>query len=169
MIRFQKAPRKAQSGFSLVEMLMAAFILAIGLLGLAMLEILSLRANLGSSSLTTAVTLGNRILDAAAAEGRFSWSNMTALAPITLNPARYLDPTGAKATTEYYDLRGGALADQTGSIFTASVVNAPQLAAGAGRTTLVTVTITFIDQANPTNPSQVLKRSVVLSRSVKSA
>ena len=62
--------RRSQAGFSMVEMLMAAFILAIGLLGLAMLQTMSLRANTGSRSLTTAILIAEGKLDDIQTNGR---------------------------------------------------------------------------------------------------
>jgi len=64
--------RSSQGGFSMVEMLMAAFIMAIGLLGLAMLQTLTLRTNTGSRSLSTAILVGESLLDDIQANGRAS-------------------------------------------------------------------------------------------------
>ena len=54
-IRNRCRTRSGQAGFSMIEMLMTAFVLAIGLLGLCMLQAMSLRASRGSRSLETAV------------------------------------------------------------------------------------------------------------------
>jgi Tfp pilus assembly protein PilV len=56
----------------MVEMLMAAFIMAVGLLGLAMLQTYSMRAQAGSSNQGVAVQLGEQILDEAENLGRNS-------------------------------------------------------------------------------------------------
>ena len=69
--------RKAQSGFSMIEMLMAAFILAIGILGLTMLQVMSMRAASGSRNLSTAVQVAERIMDQIEMEGRLTWLNVT--------------------------------------------------------------------------------------------
>ena len=67
----------SQAGFSMIEMLMTAFILAIGLLGLCMLQTMSLRASRGSTSLTTAVHVADAVMDQVELEGRISWLNLT--------------------------------------------------------------------------------------------
>lgn len=69
--------RKTQAGFSMIEMLMAAFILAIGILGLTMLQVMSLRAAGGSRNLSTAVQVAERIMDQIEMEGRLTWLNLT--------------------------------------------------------------------------------------------
>jgi prepilin-type N-terminal cleavage/methylation domain-containing protein len=66
----------SQAGFSMIEMLMTAFILAIGLLGLCMLQTMSLRASRGGASLTTAVHVANTVMDQVEMEGRLSWLNI---------------------------------------------------------------------------------------------
>ncbi|MCE1228857.1 MAG: prepilin-type N-terminal cleavage/methylation domain-containing protein [Firmicutes bacterium] len=66
-----------QRGFSMVEMLMAAFILGVGLLGLASLQVMSLRVARGGKSLTTAVLVAERIMDQVEQEGRLTWLNQT--------------------------------------------------------------------------------------------
>ncbi len=59
-----------QLGFSMVEMLMAAFILAIGILGLTALQTMSVRASTSSRGLTTGVLVAERILDEIEANAR---------------------------------------------------------------------------------------------------
>lgn len=86
------AARNAQAGFSMIEMLMTAFILAIGILGLSMLQVMSLRASRGSRSLTTAVQVGEKVMDQVEMEGRLSWLNITDsqfTAPIAV-PTQYV-------------------------------------------------------------------------------
>jgi len=65
-----KTSRRSQLGFSMVEMLMAAFILAIGILGLAALQTMSIRSATGSRGLTTAVLVAEQVLDQIEANGR---------------------------------------------------------------------------------------------------
>ena len=67
----------AQSGFSMVEMLMTAFILAIGLLGLAMLQVMAMRAASGSRNLSIAMELAGEVMDQVDLEGRLTYDNAT--------------------------------------------------------------------------------------------
>jgi prepilin-type N-terminal cleavage/methylation domain-containing protein len=72
-----KRIQSSEAGFSMIEMLMAAFILAIGLLGLAMLQTMSLRASSGSKNLTMAVQLAEQMMDQVELEGRLTYNNAT--------------------------------------------------------------------------------------------
>lgn len=56
-----------QSGFSLVELLIAVLILAVGLLGLAELQISAIRANSQSATSTAAAALAQKIVERVAA------------------------------------------------------------------------------------------------------
>lgn len=52
-----------QRGFSLIEVLIALVVLAVGLLGLALLQTMNLRYTQSAQSRTMAVNLGNELLD----------------------------------------------------------------------------------------------------------
>nr|WP_320131591.1 prepilin-type N-terminal cleavage/methylation domain-containing protein [uncultured Holophaga sp.] len=64
--------RVRQAGFSMVELLMAAFVMAIGILGLTMLQAMSVRAGAGSKSLTTALMVAEQVMDQIESNGRNS-------------------------------------------------------------------------------------------------
>jgi len=55
--------RKGQSGFSLVELLVAVLILAVGLLGLAELQISTMKANAQGDSIMVANHLAQKIIE----------------------------------------------------------------------------------------------------------
>ena len=55
--------KKSQSGFSLIELLIAVFILGIGLLGLAELQITAMRTNVKSESMLAAGSLVQEVLE----------------------------------------------------------------------------------------------------------
>lgn len=70
MRSFRSRRLRRQLGFSMVELLLAALVMGIGLLGLAMLQAMAIRNNTGSRSMSTAVLLAESILDDAQARGR---------------------------------------------------------------------------------------------------
>lgn len=62
----------AQGGFSMIELLVAAFILGIGLLGVTALMAANLRMGAGGRQRDTAAYLGNEVIERLAADGRRS-------------------------------------------------------------------------------------------------
>lgn len=162
------ASKGRQGGFSMIELLIAAVILAVGILGLTSLQVMAVKTNTGTRALNTAVDIGNQILDNAATESRLSWNNLLAASPQTLPSAVYLNPTTG-ARTEFYDqsglLLGNGTTAPTGTVFTVVTTSTAGIAMGStdgGRTTTVQVVVRFND--TPTH-----QRTVTLSRSVKSA
>ena len=79
--------RRAEAGFSMAEMLMAAFIMAVGLLGLTLLQVMALRSTRGSRNLGLATLVAEQILDRAELEGRLSWLNLSTHSAATPNTA----------------------------------------------------------------------------------
>ena len=63
------ASKNTQSGFSLIEMLVAVMILAVGLLGLAELQITAMKANSQSATITAASALAQKVVEEVAALG----------------------------------------------------------------------------------------------------
>jgi len=61
----------------MVEMLMTTLILAIGLLGLAMLQTMSLKSARGGTSMTTATKVAEGVMDQVELQGRISWLNLS--------------------------------------------------------------------------------------------
>ncbi len=64
-----RGPRH-QKGFSIIELLLVAFIMAVGLMGLTLLQTMALRTAFGSQQMTAALKLADRVMDGVAAEGR---------------------------------------------------------------------------------------------------
>ena len=82
-----KRVQSKEAGFSMIEMLMAAFILAIGILGLTMLQTMSLRSAGGSKNLTMAVQLAEQMMDQVELEGRLTYNNAASVSAYQTPPA----------------------------------------------------------------------------------
>jgi len=63
MPRHLSAPRSAQGGFSLIEVLIALLVLALGLLGLAFLQVLNVRYTNSAEHRTMATNLATEVVD----------------------------------------------------------------------------------------------------------
>lgn len=168
---------RRQSGFSMLEMLMAAFILAIGILGLSTLQVMSLRASRGSRSLSTAVQVAEAMLDQVEMEGRLSSLNVTGTpssAPPPLpGSLQYINQAGPVIRT--FTIKGrtpdGGAPDPVDQnpFFTATVLrSAAAIANTVGGQAIhdFTVTVTFGETVQAGSTSSVIQRNVVLSRRV---
>jgi len=170
-----------QAGFSMIEMLMTAFVLAIGLLGLCMLETMSLRASRGSRSLSTAVHVANAVMDQVEMEGRLSWlnltnTNMAGTSNLNLNLVYIPLPLNGemKSTTTAalrFNLDGSVVntaspqTELNNAFYTVSLKRMADCPAGAvGVASDYTVTVAFTDQVNGSNTG--VPRQVVLSRRI---
>jgi Tfp pilus assembly protein PilV len=145
----------------MVEMLMAAFIMAIGLLGLAMLQTMSLRSTTGSRSATTAVRVAERVLFQAEALGRNSLLNSRTGNTVTAPNPNYF---GAANFTQYYNFDGTFNA--TNSFFTVTVAPSDLVTSvtGVGGLKLITVTVQWTEAVTAGNVP--ISRQVVLSRRI---
>ena len=175
----------SQAGFSMIEMLMTAFILAIGLLGLCMLQTMSLRGSRGSRSLTTAVHVATAVLDQVDMQGRISWLNVIAdgtgalknqtnanLGPAYLNYILLGAGNDNSAKPQTFNIQGNPVdansPDPTMSnpFFTAVTKYLDDVgnAGGTGQVSDFSVTVTFTDNVNANN--QPKPRTVVLTRRI---
>jgi Tfp pilus assembly protein PilV len=160
--------RTREAGFSMVEMLVAAFIMAIGILGLTMLQTYAIRAQTESRSTEQAVMIGMRVLDQAEMLGRNSiYCSRIQVSPPALNPNYF----GAASFNQYYDASGAPVA---GSGFYTVVVT-PSAAGsglvapvtGIGGLAMVTVTVSWKEPIAGVN--QTTDRRITLNRRINYA
>ncbi len=158
-----------QSGFSMVELLMAAFVLAIGILGITMLQVMSLRTARGSQSLTTAVQVANRVMDQVELEGRLTWLNTTdtdLVTPGTLSELQYLMDDDVPVQT--FNPQGEFTADAAVSdktvFYTVNTTKTLVTDGASGRITDVTVAVQFADTVGDSNVP--ITRTVTLTRRI---
>lgn len=172
MRRPLRRPRAGgQSGFSMIEMLMAAFILAVGILGLTMLQVMSLRAARGSRSLTAAVQVADRVMDQVEMEGRLTWLNVTDTQYTVPTPLTGLTYIGVDSVTQTFTIKGlepnpsAALPEDQVPFFTVTTVrSAPVAGAATGQMRDYTVQVNFVDTVDATNTA--VTRSVTLTRRI---
>ena len=162
-----------EAGFSMVELLMAAFILAIGLLGLMALQTSVIKGGAVSELRTTGVALGQGILEAVEAEARQQRLHR-AMDPGGPVPA--LSPCFAgTAVAGAYNLYGGPVNPlspdprERVAIFSTSTLGT-QLGTGAGAVSgsvfQFVTTVSYPDRPDPADPTQVLTRTLSFRREV---
>ena len=168
--------RGAQAGFSMIEMLITAFILAVGILGLTMLQTLSLRASRGSRSLASAILVAEQVMDRVEMEGRLSWLNLTDTnrsAPsiaTDLPNLRYIVIPAGGQLVETFNIKGGATdsasADPAVStpFFTVTTTRVPAAAVATGGMSDVSVQVQFVDMVDRTNTP--IQRTLSLTRRI---
>ncbi len=158
-----------QAGFSMVELLMAAFVLAIGILGITMLQVMSLRTARGSQSLTTAVQVANRVMDQVELEGRLTWLNETdtdLTTPGDLSELQYLMDDDVPMQTfnpRGEDVADAAVADKT-PFFTVNTTKTLVTDGTTGNITDVTVAVQFAETVGESNVP--ITRTVTLTRRI---
>ncbi|MDR3682578.1 MAG: prepilin-type N-terminal cleavage/methylation domain-containing protein [Geothrix sp.] len=176
----RRLPRRtsagAQRGFSMVEMLLTAFILAVGIMGLTMLQVMALRGARGGRSLGTAVQVGEMVMDQIEMEGRLSWLNITATqvaAPAALTTLKYINKVPL-ATPQTFTIKGevpvASAPDPTDSTPFYTVVIAQNNVGGVPGTTTgiisdFTVNVNFSDQVNPAT-GVAIPRVVTITRRI---
>lgn len=171
-------PRRTQAGFSMIEMLMTAFILAVGVLGLTMLQVMSLKASRGSRSLTTAVQVGESVMDQIEMEGRLSWLNITDTqyaAPTAIAYAGYQHVTVAPSAppaggvSQFFNINGDATpsAADPNTYYTATTYRLPNPVGGGatGNMNDFVVRVVFADAVDP-NTNTPIQRTVTLTRRI---
>lgn len=166
-----------QAGFSIVELLMTAFILAVGILGLSMLQVMSIRASRGSRSLSTGTQLADRLMDQVEMEGRLTMLDITdsQLTTKTVFPSssgpRYVNQ--ANPVTETFDINGNVVAGTAPEKYFTTTTTRQNAGLGAalvvdaGRNKQMhdfTVTVDFNDTVDATHT--VIHRNVSITRRI---
>ncbi len=148
-----------QAGFSLVEMLLAAFIMAIGLLGLATLQMMAIRTAGVGARMTDSVLLAERVVEAASMEATQSY--LAAKAGTTVANARlYLPGT----PVQYYkgDLTQGVAGDPN-NVYTVRINVSNIVVATQGGIDQIDVAVSFVEAVSGATTTN---RTIQVSRQV---
>ncbi len=169
-----------QTGFSLVELMMTAFIFGVGLLGLAALQVSTLRSNTGGRNRFTATSLAEGCMSAIQAEGSTSWNYAAGILGTTANPTYPVtrNYTGATATGSFgsFDVNGLPLVlNNPATVFTVAWTRNGAVASGPGTKTPITnmnlrefvVTVSWQDQATNAAGVAVPQSTMSLSRLIR--
>lgn len=168
---FDRDPlRRRQAGFSMVEMLMVALVMAIGLLGVASMQLIAIKASSGSANLNTAAMLADQVMDSVESEARNCWLNQTS-GTVTVAGTEppnlyYLSKPPTINVTQTFDVAGQPVdASSPKKIFTATVTSAAVTTTGAATGNLmdVKVVVAFTDVVNN---SQTIQRNITITRRI---
>lgn len=122
-----------QAGFSLIELLVTALIFGIGLLGLAALQVSTMRSNSGGRNRVTASSLAEGCLSAIQAEGSLTWSYSAGVmgSGTVFSGTRTFTQSGtANGTYGVFDISGQPLvAGDPNRVFSVNWVRRPATAA----------------------------------------
>lgn len=175
--------RHPERGFSIVELLMAAFILGFALLGLAALMTVSIAQGGSSRKRGTATLIAHSLMDRIQAEGALSASERydSSTGLVTSSNWYFIDPTGFSAytssatdgdTKKYgsFDVAGNFVASNSpNKVFT---VNWQRLAGDSTQFSLNAAQQYYIvnvswQEVNPKAPTTPLNKTISVSRYVR--
>lgn len=158
----------------MVEMLVAAFVMAVGILGLTLLQVMAMQSTRGSRSLGVATLVAEQILDRAETEGRLSYLNLSS--PTGSSPDITLDLPGLTYITlgegsprvEWFNLKGLPVEPSSGDTqertpwYAATVVRTTLPAAGQGHLSQFSVAVVYQESLDATQAP--IQRTVRLTR-----
>ena len=162
-----------ERGFTVIEVLVSALILGIGILGLTLLQVMTVRSATGARALNTGVLVAESLLDRIELEGRLSWLNLTnngsnAIQP--LSTLQYVNQTKL-STPLLFNAKGAPPnstttdpADQV-AFYTVNLVQTPISTLTSGGLSDFTVTVTFAD-ASQRSGGPTVYRTVNLTRRI---
>jgi Tfp pilus assembly protein PilV len=120
--------RRRQGGFSMVEFLVAAFILAIGLLGLIALQVGAVVQAANGRGRITATYVANQVLQQAQMEGQYTYFAKAtgATLPAGFTPVFTASPGAAIASTAIggFNVDGVQVTDATGAAMPSAYLDA---------------------------------------------
>jgi type IV pilus modification protein PilV len=175
--------QQSERGFSIVELLMAAFILGIALLGLAALMTVSIAQGGSSRKRGTATLLAHSMLDRIQAEGALSSAERYASSTGTVTTTNwyFIDPVGFTAHTSTasegttngygtYDVLGNFVATSSpNKVFTVTwqrlAGDSANFALNAAQQYYI-VNVTW-QEADPKAPATPLNKTISVSRYVR--
>lgn len=173
--------RRPERGFSIVELLMAAFILGFALLGLAALMTVSISQGGSSRKRGTATLIAHSLLDRIQSEGALAAAERYNSGAITSSGWYFIDPTGFTAhtstsaegdTNKYgtYDVLGNfVVSTSPNKVFT---VSWQRLAGDTANFSLTAAQQYYIvnvswQEADPKAPATPLNKTISVSRYVR--
>lgn len=166
---------RGQAGFSLIEMLMTAFLMGVGILGLSMLQLMSLKSSRGGRSLSMAVLVSEHVMEQVEMEARLSYLNLTNKEGVDpsladLPALRYVSLGDGSSLTESFNSKGDPPApgssdplEQT-PYYTVTTTRNAFVTAASGSLSDVAVVVTFTDQLD--HASLPIIRTVALTRRI---
>lgn len=168
---------KCENGFSLVELLVTALIFGIGLLGLAALQVSTVRSNSGGRNRFTATSLAEACLSSIQAEGSTSWTYSAGIEGNgALYPASLRRFTGGTVAGDFgtFDISGQpVITSDPAKVFTVTWTQ------NAGNTTLpksaitgmnlkeFVVTVSWLDQAVDASGANLTPTTLSMSRLIR--
>lgn len=167
MVETVSYQRNGQAGFSMLEMLMSAFILAIGILGLATLQIMVLRTNAGSRASTTAIKVGESIAEMIQTQGRqcllYARNGQTPPTSIYFSAN-----TPIKLFFNFAGQQENISTADVNTFFTVTItrtdLDTPVISVGGMKA--FQINVVFNDTIDPTDSKKMIQRTVRLTRQV---
>lgn len=188
-VDLHRSAAKAQRGFSLVELLLTAFILSVGLLGLAALQASAMRGHLNSKTRDAAAYFGSSVLDRLKSDGQLTaaqrLNNQTVSATALLAGAAldtqiaYQAPNSTGTLQTQFNIRGGPIEpaslnlDESTPLFTANYVvrsngkDGDPVATSQEMTREVVVNVTWQEAVTTAGVTTLQTKSISMSRYIR--
>lgn len=165
--------RRRQRGFTMVELLITFFILAVGLMGLGMLQVMSMKVNLTSRSYGQGVFLAEQVMDQIHSEARVTqkWVREQFASPVT--SLEFMPPANGAYPDLYFTIDGTRqviASPNSSTYYTVRITREELIPATAGDMqgglSRFTVSVVFKDAIDPKNPGQLIERKITMNREI---